>query len=299
MKNPLISVIMPVYNAEKYLDEAIQSILNQTYKDFEFIIINDGSTDKSLTIIEKHRNIDERIVLINRENRGLIASLNEGILKARGKYIARMDADDVSLPKRFEEQTRLMETEHLDICGCHYFIVDQNNSYVSAKVVSCQVDFNYMILARSVPFAHGSVMFKKSFFEVNDLKYGDTEFTKAEDYALWIQFACKKARISNVDGFLFKYRYLNESLSRQKVNYEHAIKLSKKYICENYNEILQIYYEYKLRIDTLNTFEKELLSYFLIKSLFIKGHFLEKLICLKKLPVDINLINFVRVIFGR
>ena len=115
--NPKISVVMSVYNGQDYLDEAIQSILKQTYKDFEFIIINDGSIDKSLEIIEKYKQQDERIVLISRENKGLIASLNEGIEKARGKYIARMDADDISLPNRFEEQLKIMENDK-EIVGC-------------------------------------------------------------------------------------------------------------------------------------------------------------------------------------
>ena len=112
MNTPMISVVMPVYNAEKYLDEAIKSILVQTCKDFEFIIINDGSNDKSLEIIEKYNIQDERIVLINRENRGLIASLNEGIEKTKGRYIARMDADDISLPDRFEKQIEFLFVIH-------------------------------------------------------------------------------------------------------------------------------------------------------------------------------------------
>lgn len=97
INNPTISVVISVYNGEKYLSEAIESVLNQTYKDFEFIIINDGSTDNSLEIIKKYQNQDERIVLISRENKGLVSSLNEGIEKAKGKYIARMDADDICL----------------------------------------------------------------------------------------------------------------------------------------------------------------------------------------------------------
>ena len=96
----LISVILPVYNGEKYLKESIESILNQTYTNFEFIIIDDGSKDSSLEIIKEYEKEDERIIVISRENKGLVASLNEGIATAKGKYIARMDADDVSLSER-------------------------------------------------------------------------------------------------------------------------------------------------------------------------------------------------------
>jgi glycosyltransferase involved in cell wall biosynthesis len=181
---PTISVLMPVYNAEKYLDEAIQSILDQTYQNFEFIIINDGSTDKSLEIIEKHQNQNEKILVISRKHKGLIASLNEGIDIAKGKYIARMDADDISLSQRFENQLNLMESEILDICGCHLFIINKQNKYVSTRIVSTKEDFNKMILSRSVPFAHGSVMIRRDFLISNNLRYGQTKYNKAEDYAL-------------------------------------------------------------------------------------------------------------------
>ena len=97
---------MSVYNGEKYLVKAIESILNQTYTKFEFIIVNDGSSDNSLKIIKEFMKKDNRIILINRENKGLPYSLNEGISIAKGKYIARMDADDISLSERFEKQIK-------------------------------------------------------------------------------------------------------------------------------------------------------------------------------------------------
>ena len=108
-KSPLISVLMPVYNSEKYVAEAIESILCQTYKDFEFIIINDASTDSSLKIIAKYAKQDKRIKLINnKKNVKISASLNKGLSIAKGKYIARMDSDDISLPSRFELQTKFL-----------------------------------------------------------------------------------------------------------------------------------------------------------------------------------------------
>ena len=106
---PIISVVMPVYNNEKYLDDSIRSILNQTYNNFEFIIINDGSTDGSFTIINSYLRKDDRIILINKENTGISQSLNEGIKISKGKYIARMDGDDISAPNRLFEQLNLMD----------------------------------------------------------------------------------------------------------------------------------------------------------------------------------------------
>ncbi|MBI5094602.1 MAG: glycosyltransferase family 2 protein [Candidatus Hydrogenedentes bacterium] len=105
---PAVSVVMSVYNGERYLAEAIESILGQTYRDFEFIIIDDGSTDESLKIVEGYASRDNRIRLVSRPNRGLAAALNDGIEIARAPIIARMDADDVSLPKRFEKQMLYM-----------------------------------------------------------------------------------------------------------------------------------------------------------------------------------------------
>ena len=128
----LISVVLPVFNGDKYLSEAIESILNQTYINFEFIIINDGSTDGSLTIIENYRVKDNRIVVISRENKGLIASLNEGIRIANGGYIARMDQDDLSLPTRLEEQVKFMDSNQLDICGTY---VQLFNKFKDLKVL--------------------------------------------------------------------------------------------------------------------------------------------------------------------
>ena len=108
-----ISIIMPAYNAEKYIREAIESILNQTYTDFEFIIINDGSTDKTKEIIKSYS--DPRIVYMeNEENSGIVVTLNKGLKCAQGEYIARMDSDDISLPDRFEKQIAYMD-KHKDV----------------------------------------------------------------------------------------------------------------------------------------------------------------------------------------
>ena len=110
MKNPKVSVIMSVYNSDKFLSESIESILNQTFRDFEFIIINDCSTDKSLDIIKKYSKNDNRIVLIENENNiGLTKSLNKGVKIAKGNYIARIDADDTALNNRFEVQYNFLE----------------------------------------------------------------------------------------------------------------------------------------------------------------------------------------------
>lgn len=225
-----ISVVMPVYNAEKYLDEAIESILNQTYKDFEFIIINDGSTDKSLAIIEKYKNQDERIVLISRENRGLIASLNEGIELAKGEYIARMDADDISLSQRFKKQLELMEKKNLDICGCHYARKNSNNKYLDTIYTPLDEYSLLLYLILTVPFAHGSVMIRKRFIIKSHIEYGLNNIKYAEDKAFWIDMFRNNAKFGNVNEVLFEYRELNNSISKVKAKeydkYANNLKMS-------------------------------------------------------------------------
>src|SRR6185369_4386478 len=114
---PLISVVLPVYNGEKYLAEAIDSILGQTLTDFELIIIDDGSTDNSLAILKQYKQRDNRIRLIARENRNLATTLNDLIDLAQGEWVARMDQDDIALPHRFEKQLQWLEQTGADICG--------------------------------------------------------------------------------------------------------------------------------------------------------------------------------------
>jgi len=216
MKNNIIvSVIMAVYNAEKYLDEAIQSILIQTYEKFEFIIINDGSSDKSLEILEKYAIQDSRIVMINRKNKGLVYSLNEGILKAKGKYIARMDADDISDPFRLENQLEFIENNNLDICGGHYLLLGKKGKINGLNVVPISHEMCTLSLLFKVPFAHPSVMIRKSFLNNNLLEYGQSKYQKAEDLDLWIRMHKCGARFGNVDKVVLKYRVLEESLSKQ------------------------------------------------------------------------------------
>ncbi len=210
----LISVILPVYNGALYLDEAIKSILSQTYSNFEFIIINDGSTDNSLEIINRHKSIDDRIKVISRENRGLIASLNEGIEKSEGTYIARIDQDDVSLPGRLEKQLNYMLKNHLDICGGDFTKIDvQNNVLEEHKVPKTESEI-IITLATNMPFAHSCVMIKESFLSKNNLKYGLNGYRNAEDLDLWILMYENGAKFGNVDAKILKYRILPSSMSR-------------------------------------------------------------------------------------
>jgi len=215
MDNNLISVILPVYNGEKFLRDSIESILNQTYESFELIIINDGSTDGSLNIINEYACKDSRIKVISRENKGLVYSLNEGIDLAKGKYIARMDADDISLSQRFELQYKYLE-EHTDIAILGTFI----ESFGEDKKTSIMLEqwFNeklndenmYIKTSYSCPIAHPTVMMRTRFAK---LERYSSKYPVIEDYELWIRVLKKGYKISNIDMKLLKYRVHSKSKS--------------------------------------------------------------------------------------
>jgi glycosyltransferase involved in cell wall biosynthesis len=200
-KNELISVILPVYNGEKYLKESIESILNQTYTNFEFIIINDGSKDSSLEIIREYEKEDERIVVVSRENKGLIATLNEGIEKAKGKYIARMDQDDISLPERFERQIKVIKNNNIMVCGTYTKIIDEDGKYIKDGIVPTQHDeIVKKLLECTNPLFHPTVMFKK----FDNIFYNELAHN-CEDYELWLKYT-EIGKIENLPEYLLKYR---------------------------------------------------------------------------------------------
>lgn len=194
MKRPLVTALMPVYNGEKYLREAIDSILAQTFTDFEFLIINDGSKDQSEKIIRSYK--DKRIRLINNtKNLGFSATVNRGLDLAKGKYIARMDCDDLSAPTRLEKQVAFME-KHPDygVCGTLFALIDENrqiNEMGGVKMLGDE-DLKTAMLFGNV-FAHGETMIRKSVLDKYHFRY-NPEFTPCEDYDLW-------ARMSEVTKF--------------------------------------------------------------------------------------------------
>lgn len=182
MNEPLVTVLMSVYNGEKYLREAIESILNQTYRNIEFLILNDASTDTSAEIIQSYN--DTRIrFLSNTENIKLTASLNKGIDLARGKYIARMDADDVSLPERIAKQVVFMEQRpQVGLCGTYVQNIGMNDPYVPPyKTTHDEIKFKLFF---ETHFPHPAAMLRKSVLDEYNLKY-DTVNKVAQDYELW------------------------------------------------------------------------------------------------------------------
>ncbi len=210
---------MSVYNGETYLQESISSILQQQYSDFEFIIINDGSTDSSLDIIQKNAKEDSRIRVINRENKGLIFSLNEGCGLARGTYIARMDADDISLPSRLLKQVQFMNTHHeIGVCGT--YIESFNSKCSNTNKFPCTVEKCFVTLLFSPPVAHPSVMFRTRSIKQYNLFYSEN-YKFCEDYELWSRWI-KFEKIVNIPEILLRYRVHQNQIS--EVNEKELLK---------------------------------------------------------------------------
>lgn len=203
---PLVSVLLPVYNGEPYLREAVESILNQTFRDFEFIIINDGSTDRTEDIIAHYQELDNRIRVYHQVNQGLIATLNKGLGLARGKYIARMDADDVSRPLRLERQVACME-ERPTVCVCGTWVrtIGGKHTHVWRYATDSRMIKAQLFLDSCL--AHPSVILRRSVLAKYNVKYNPNDLV-AEDWGLWnrMSFFCDLANIPEV---LLLYRLDN------------------------------------------------------------------------------------------
>lgn len=216
MKEQFISVIMPVYNGEKYIKEAIESILNQTYKKFEFIIINDCSTDNTEAIIKSYD--DPRIVYIKNENNlGVAASLNNGLKIAKGEFIARMDADDITVSERLYLQLDFMN-KHSDIgiCGTNMgsFIESPDNILNEINYSEYDENIKVNMLFRQV-FSHPTVMIRTNILLDNNIKYNES-YDKAEDYKLWYDIL-KVSKAHNLQKLLYLYRLHNNQVTKNSV----------------------------------------------------------------------------------
>jgi len=213
MKNPKVTVLMSVYNGEKYLKEAIDSILGQTFKDFEFIIINDGSTDKTREILESYN--DPRIKLINnKKNIGLTKSLNKGLRLARGEYIARQDSDDFSMPERLEKEVLFLDhNENIALVGTYYYMINEKGKILNTIKPSIKNEEIKSKLLNGNQFGHGSVMFRKKC--IQEVGYYREEAGPVEDYDLWLRIS-DRYNIANIPVPLYKWRINVKSVSVTK-----------------------------------------------------------------------------------
>jgi glycosyltransferase involved in cell wall biosynthesis len=217
---------MSVHNGQEFLREAIDSILNQSYVEFEFLIIDDCSTDSSAEILGEYGQLDKRIAVItNSQNLGLTKSLNLGLRAARGKYIARMDADDISLPERLNKQVAYLNSQaSIGLVGSWIEIFGSENRLVKYPVSNDEIKLE--LLTRS-PFAHPSVMFRKSCVEDFDLFY-DEKYVTAQDSELWGRFS-RHTQMANLPEVLLNYRSNEVSISFRKSSDQKEMALKSKY----------------------------------------------------------------------
>ena len=207
-KNPKISVLMPTYNTKKeYLFESIKSILNQTYSDFEFLILDDGSTESSHDLIDSFN--DRRIKYIYiADNRGAAEARNNLMAIARGEYIAIMDSDDVSLPTRFEKQVKYLdENAGVSVLGTYF------ERFPEKKIEKFITEPKYFDILKNNCIANPTVMYRRSDFEKYNLHY--TPNIVCEDYEMWSR-AIRCLKIVNLPEVLLKYRWHGENISIKK-----------------------------------------------------------------------------------
>ena len=252
---PRISVVMPAYNAEKYIGEAIESILQQTFSDFEYIIIDDGSTDRTWEIIQEYAQKDERIVIIqNKENLQISATLNKGIQMARWEYIARMDADDISMPERFEKQIAFLD-DNPDV-GIVWWVMQLFNQKWNIwirKYYVTDAEIRKHLFFFS-PFCHPSIMMRTEL--VRTVWGYDLDMVYAEDYDLYFKLGTK-AQFANLSETVLQYRVSDDWITASRLR-EMEIKtmLVRKRAVEKY------WYSMRL-VDKVYLFLQKLSAFFI------------------------------------
>jgi glycosyltransferase involved in cell wall biosynthesis len=211
---PLVTVIMPVYNGEVFLGVAIESVLSQTYHNFELIILDDGSTDRSLDIIRGYQNEDSRIRVVSRENKGLCVSLNELLDLAKSDIVFMMHADDEMMPERLERQEKyLMMHPEIDICSSYVEYIDDKGKNIGRYSVSLSPKRAQALAAKNkiIGFNHPSTVFRRKLIQV--LGGYRQEFWPCEDIDLWNRAIEIGAGIYTIPEYLLKYRIHGASAS--------------------------------------------------------------------------------------
>jgi glycosyltransferase involved in cell wall biosynthesis len=230
MKNkiPLVSVVMPAYNAEKYISQAIESILNQTFKDFEFIIIDDGSSDRTWEIIQEYAKKDEKIMPVkNERNLKMTKTLNKGVHLAKGKYLVRMDADDWSYPYRIQEQVDFMEkNSKVVVSGGSIQVCNERLDVKNKRWYPNSDEGIRKKIFRYNPFAHPSIILRKD--RVIEVGMYDENLPLTQDYDLYFRLG-KVGKFANLDKILIKLRTHPQSSSMSKEKEQERIAIRTRF----------------------------------------------------------------------
>lgn len=228
IETPKISVVMSVYNGEVFLHESLNSILEQNFKDFEFVIINDGSNDSSLKILLEYQQNDNRILIIDQNNIGLTKSLNRGIKLSRCKYIARQDADDKSLPDRFEKQYEFLENNpDCFLIGCRHNIIDKTGSLLGKPEMPVPISDSEIrkVISKYNPFIHSFVIFRNDATKID--YFYNSEYIYAQDIELWARIQ-KYYKMHNLPEVLGLSRQWSGMISEQNMKLQRRYGIKRK-----------------------------------------------------------------------
>lgn len=209
-----VSVLLPVHNGELFLNASIRSMLDQSYSDFELIILDDGSTDTSANIVREFQKNDARIKLISLPKSGLATTLNTGLDLAKGEFLARMDADDVCLPDRLSRQVEYLDAHPL-IGACGSWMESFGEKSARLLKYPCSSEDIKCAMVFYNPIPHPTVMIRREILHKYHLRYNE-EYLYAQDYLLWLSFL-KVSRIENLPQVLVKYRIHAGQISREKL----------------------------------------------------------------------------------
>ena len=212
---PTISVVMSVYNAGRYLRDAVESVLSQSFSDFELIILDDGSTDDSPNVLKEYAARDPRIRVTVRENQGLTVTLNEGLAQARGEFIARMDCDDVCLPGRFARQLDYLRADPSLVCaGGHFELIDEKGRLLTRlRPPSDDESIQKLLLAGHTAICHPAAMMRRE--AVTRVGGYDPYFRTTQDLDLWLRLG-EVGRLGNVPAVVLKFRQHGGSISETR-----------------------------------------------------------------------------------
>lgn len=217
MFTPVVTVLMPVYNGDKFLAAAIESILTQTFRDFELIVVDDGSFDSSNEIIKKYQIKDPRVILITQENEGIVAALNKALFSARGYFCMRMDADDVCLPDRIEKQLNfLKENSEVFVVGGQGYIIDEEGDFIRplpVLVMHDEINDDLLYRFNSRAIIHPAVMFRTD--EIRKIGGYRDGYLWAEDLDLFLRVA-EVGKLANLDSVVIHYRKHGNSITDKK-----------------------------------------------------------------------------------
>lgn len=226
-KQPLVSVVMPIYNGSKYMAKAIDSILGQTYKNFEFFIINDNSTDNTLEILNNYKKRHPKIKIINLNSQnGPFGAINIALKKAKGEFIAPMDSDDISYPKRLEKQVQyLLKNTDVIVVGTYARIIDSQGKIIGKKTFATKHNEIYNQFFEVHPIVHPSAMINRKLLPDKNRIYYE-KFGINDDYFTFFHLL-NYGKFANINEFLFKYRIhlKNSSLQKPKGKFLNSVKI--------------------------------------------------------------------------